>query len=176
MVGVGALAGAGAIGYAWPRSSAGGKPTTSVPSPSAGTSTQQANGVHSFVSRPDLQPPVLAVDVASSPSGLPGYVFLANKPYASGTQVGQVGPLVAARDGDITWFSPVASGQVLDFNVQSYKGENVLTWWHGETGASYGQGTCYIADSSYTQIATVQCGNGLKADMHEFNITAQGTR
>jgi Arylsulfotransferase (ASST) len=179
VAGLGVLAGAGVIGYAWPRPAAGGSSTTSVASSGAssgaGAGTQQSAGVHYFVSRQDLQPPVLAADVVSTPSGLPEYVFLANKPYKGGYQVGQCGLLIAGRDGDVTWFSPIASGQVLDFNVQSYRGANVLTWWHGTTGAAFGQGTCYIADSSYTQIAAVQCGNGLKADMHEFNITAQGT-
>jgi hypothetical protein len=177
VVGLSALAGAGIIGYAWPRSSASGTSGTSggTGSSAGSSSTGQPNGVHSFVSRPDLQPPVLAVDVVSSPSGLPEYVFLGNKPYEAGSGVAQSGLLIASRGGDTTWFSPVASGQVLDFNVQSYQGKNMLTWWYGETGASYGQGTCYIADSSYTTITTVQCGNGLKADMHEFNITSQGT-
>ncbi len=175
VAGLGALAGAGAIGYAWPRSSATGlSGASNGTGSSAANGAQQSNGVHSFVSRPDLQPPVLAVDVAGSPPGLPQYVLLGNKPYQSG-EVGQSGLLIASRDGDITWFSPIASGQVTDFNVQSYRGKNMLTWWHGQTGASYGQGTCYIADSSYTTVATVQCGNGLQADMHEFNITAQGT-
>lgn len=174
VAGLGVLAGTGILGYAWGRSSPGG-------SAGAGTAGGQeaplysTNGAHSFVSRPDLQPPVLIVDLDGTPPGIPEYVFLATKPYKSGSQVGQDGVLIANRAGEVTWFDPITSGQVLNFSVQSYKGQDVLTWWHGMTGAEYGTGTCYIYDSSYTQIATVQCGNGLQADMHEFVITSQGT-
>ncbi|WP_300614317.1 arylsulfotransferase family protein [Trebonia sp.] len=175
VVGLAALAGAGLAGYKWGRDEdrltveSAGKAATPAP-----TVTTTGN-VHSFLSRPDLQPPVLSVDVVSAPAGVPPYVFLANKPYAAQTLVGQRGLLIAERGGDIAWFNPIEQDQVLDFNVQTYKGKPVLTWWHGETGATYGQGNCYIADSTYTQIAEVKCGNGLMADMHEFNLTSQGT-
>ena len=176
VAGLGVLAGVGIAGYAWGRSSTNG--TSGAPGTAGnaeGAPLYSTNGAHSFVSRPDLQPPMLDVDLDGTPSGIPEYVFLATKPYKGGSQVGQDGVLIASRAGEITWFSPIASGQVLNFDVQSYKGQNVLTWWHGMTGAEYGKGTCYIYDSSYTKIATVQCGNGLQADMHEFVITPQGT-
>ncbi|MGH3214079.1 MAG: arylsulfotransferase family protein, partial [Streptosporangiaceae bacterium] len=151
-------------------------PTPATPASSAAAATQGPTTpmVHSFVSRSDLQPPMLSVSVLGSPYGIPPYMFLGNKPY-KGTVVGQEGLLIARRDGDIAWFSPITKGQVLDFNVHSYQGKPVLTWWHGSTGASYGQGTCYIADSSYSLIATIKGGNGLMPDMHEFNLTDQGT-
>ena len=170
VVGLAALAGAGRVGYAWARH----EDRRSVEAAEKAGAAAAALGseVHSFLSRPDLRPPVLAVDVVSSPDGVPPYVFLANKPYI-GRPVGQRGLLIAERGGDIAWFSPQT--QVWDFNVQTYKGKPVLTWWHGRTGHIYGRGTCYIADSSYSQIAEVTCGNGLMADMHEFNLTSQGT-
>ena len=170
VVGLAALAGAGRVGYAWARH----EDRRSVEAAEKAGAAAAALGseVHSFLSRPDLRPPVLAVDVVSTPDGVPPYVFLANKPYI-GRPVGQRGLLIAERGGDIAWFSPQT--QVWDFNVQTYKGKPVLTWWHGRTGHIYGRGTCYIADSSYSQIAEVKCGNGLMADMHEFNLTSQGT-
>jgi hypothetical protein len=183
------LAAAGVIGYSWPRSPATPtSPATSASSassaspsasatagPSTGAEQAATAGVHTFVSRTDLKPPVVTVSAVGDVTGLPGYYFLGNKPYEGPSGVGQSGLLIARQDGDITWFNPVTSGQVLDFNVQTYQGKQVLTWWHGETGATFGQGTCYIADSTYSHITPVQCGNGLKADMHEFNITSQGT-
>ena len=174
------LAAAGVIGYSWPRSAAAAPHGASAtPGASAGTGTETERAataeVHTFVSRSDLKPPVVTVSAIGDDTGLPGYYFLGNKPYKGPSGVGQSGLLIARQDGDITWFNPVTTGQVLDFNVQTYHGKQVLTWWHGETGPTFGQGTCYIADSTYSQIATVQCGNGLKADMHEFNITPQGT-
>jgi hypothetical protein len=167
VVGLAALTGAGRLGYTWARHED--RRSAEVAEKARAT---QGSDVHSFLSRPDLRPPVLAVDVVSTPAGVPPYVFLANKPYI-GRPIGQRGLLIAERDGDIAWFSPQT--QVWDFNVQSYKGKPVLTWWHGRTGHAYGRGNCYIADSSYAQIAEVKCGNGLMADMHEFNLTSQGT-
>jgi hypothetical protein len=167
VAGLAALAGAGGVGYMWARH----EDRRSAEKADA-TAATLGRDVHSFLSRPDLRPPVLAVGVVSSPAGVPAYVFLANKPYI-GRPVGQRGLLIAERGGDIAWFSPQT--QVWDFNVQSYKGKPVLTWWHGRTGHIYGRGTCYIADSSYAKIAEVKCGNGLMADMHEFNLTSQGT-
>ena len=166
-VGLAALAGAGRMGYTWARHED--RRSAEAAEKAGATSGSE---VHSFLSRPDLRPPVLAVDVVSTPAGVPPYVFLANKPYI-GRPVGQRGLLIAERGGDVAWFSPQT--QVWDFNVQTYKGKPVLTWWHGRTGAIYGRGNCYIADSSYAQIAEVKCGNGLMADMHEFNLTSQGT-
>jgi hypothetical protein len=167
VVGLAALAGAGRMGYAWARH----EDRLSVEAARKAAATP-VRDVHSFLSRPDLRPPILTVDVESSPAGAPPYVFLANKPYI-GRPVGQRGLLIAERAGDIAWFKPET--QVWDLNVQSYKGKPVLTWWHGRTGHIFGRGNCYIADSSYNQIAEVKCGNGLMADMHEFNLTAQGT-
>ncbi len=169
------LAAAGAIGASWPRSSdlAATSGASATSGATTGTGQAATAGAYTFVSRSDLRPPILSVDVLGSPPGLPGYVFLGNKGY-KGPAVGQAGLLIARRDGDITWFSPVTR-TVIDFNVQTYKGKQVLTWWHGETGPVYAKGNCYIADSSYAVIATVKAGNGLMADMHEFNLTPQGT-
>ncbi|HEV3379905.1 MAG TPA: arylsulfotransferase family protein [Trebonia sp.] len=173
VAGLAVLAAAGAVGYKWARHED--RLTVEAAEKAAAAPTTPAGTAYSFLSRPDLQPPVLSVDVVSTPAGVPPYVFLANKAYAGPTSIGQRGLLIAERGGDIGWFSPISQYQVLDFNVQTYKGKPVLTWWHGETGATYGTGNCYIADSAYTQIAEVKCGNGLMADMHEFNLTSQGT-
>ena len=171
VAGLGFLSLAGIVGYAWPRSSA----TTSghAAQPAAGQSPASGSA-HSYVTRPDLRPAVLSVRVSGSPSGVPPYILLANKPY-KGPPIGQPGLMIAQRDGELVWFSPVTDGQVMDFNVQSYKGKPVLTWWQGGIGGTFGEGNCYIADSSYAVIATVKAGHGLKADMHEFNLTDQGT-
>ena len=179
VAGLGCLSAAGIVGYSWPRSSASATEPASEPgaAPASELSAAPVPGsgaVHSYVTRSDLRPPVLSVRVFGSPPGVPPYVLLGNKSY-QGRPVGQPGLLIAGRDGGIVWFSPVTDGQVLDFNVQSYRGKPVLTWWHGITGSAFGRGNCYIADSSYSVIATVKAGRGLKADMHEFNLTDQET-
>lgn len=171
--GAGGLAVAGGIGYAWPHSATGAASRSSRPSTPTATAAD-ADGTQSLISRSDLRPPRLSVFVTGSPAGVPSYVFLASKAYKQHGP-GQKGLMIARRDGELAWFSPVSSGQVLDLNVQLYKGRPVLTWWHGETGQTYGQGNGYIADSSYSTIATIKAGNGLMADMHELTLTDQGT-
>ena len=51
----------------------------------------------------------------------------------------------------------------------------MLTWWQGEIVAGHGQGEDVIDSPRYTPIATVHAGNGLYADLHDFQITPQGT-
>jgi hypothetical protein len=63
---------------------------------------------------------------------------------------------------------------VMDFKVQRYRGEPVLTFWEG-VHASYGQGEYVILDSSYQEIGRVRAGNGLQGDHHEFLISPQDT-
>jgi hypothetical protein len=74
------------------------------------------------------------------------------------------------------WFKQVPAGQdAADFRTQSYRGENVLTWWQGRTlQLGYGLGEDVIANSNYKTIAVVKAGNGLRADEHEFNVTPEG--
>lgn len=163
-VGLAALAGGGAVGYTWPRTAA------AQPAPPA-----RGRRAHLFLSRPDMRPPRLTVDVATTPAGVPSYVFLASQAY-KGTAIGQPGLLIAGRAGDIVWFQPSDQYHAFNFDVQTYRGQPVLTWWDGNPHATgHGVGSCYIADASYTRIAEVKCGHGLLADLHEFNLTSQGT-
>ena len=51
-----------------------------------------------------------------------------------------------------------------------------MTWWQGNiTVHGFGLGSGVIADSTYTEIARVGAGNGLHADLHEFQLTPRGT-
>jgi hypothetical protein len=86
------------------------------------------------------------------------------------------GPEILDQDGNVVWFKPVPAGQeASDFRTQTYKGQPVLTWWQGTGLGGLAQGTDYIYNDKYQQIATVQAGNGLSADGHEFLITPQNT-
>ena len=74
------------------------------------------------------------------------------------------------------WYQPVKGKSTLDFRVQQYRGEPVLTWWEGTVSSTgHGSGEGVIADTSYTPIARVQAGNGLSADLHELTLTPEGT-
>ena len=50
-----------------------------------------------------------------------------------------------------------------------------LTWWQGTGLGGLSSGTDYIYNQRYQQIATVNAGNGLSADGHEFLITPWNT-
>ena len=86
------------------------------------------------------------------------------------------GPEILDQNGNVVWFKPVPAGQeASDFRTQTYKGQQVLTWWQGTGLGGLAKGTDYIYNDQYQPIATVNAGNGLSADGHEFLITPQGT-
>jgi hypothetical protein len=129
-----------------------------------------AGDVH-FSSRPDLTPPLLTVG-AHKAGTAPGFVFLAPKRTS-----GQSGPTILDEQGQYVWFKPSPKGTVIDdFTVQTYRGKPVLTWWEGKTSSrGYGEGSWVIADASYREIARIHAGEGLKGDLHELQLTDQGT-
>jgi hypothetical protein len=131
----------------------------------------RSNEEQSFVSRPDLHPPVVDV-TATSPQSAPGDVFVA--PY---TGPGQAGPMILAPDGSVVWFQPLPEHvSATNFRVQEYAGRPVLTWWQGDISVhGFGLGNDVIVDDTYTRIATVRAGNGLQADLHDFQLTPSGT-
>ena len=86
------------------------------------------------------------------------------------------GPEILDDHGNVVWFQAAPQGQTAaDFRVQSYLGQPVLTWWQGTGLGGVSQGTDYIYNDHFQQIATVNAGNGLSADGHEFLITPQNT-
>jgi hypothetical protein len=127
--------------------------------------------VQAFHSRPDLHPPTVTV-TAQSPAVAQGDQFLA--PYSG---PGQAGPMILDQAGGLVWFKPLpAHVSASNFRVQEYAGRPVLTWWQGDiTERGFGLGTDVIADSSYTKVAQVKAGDGLQADLHDFQLTPRGT-
>ena len=125
----------------------------------------------SFHSRPELRPP----DITVSPKAqsATGELFLA--PYSG---IGQYGPMILNEHGELVWFKPLAPAgtRAANFQVQQYEGKPVLTWWQDPliAGGSRTAGEV-IANSAYQNIATIRAGNGYQPDLHEFEITPQGT-
>jgi hypothetical protein len=77
--------------------------------------------------------------------------------------------------GDLVWFKKTKN-VAINFRRQIYKGKPVITWWEGTiSNIGTGQGEGVIVDSSYKEVARVRAGNGLRADVHEFLITPEGT-
>jgi hypothetical protein len=86
------------------------------------------------------------------------------------------GPEILDRHGKVVWFAPIPQGQTAaDFRTQKYHGRRVLTWWQGTGLGGLSDGTDYVYDDHFRQIATVKAGNGLTTDGHEFLITPWNT-
>jgi Arylsulfotransferase (ASST) len=127
--------------------------------------------IQAFRSRPDLRPPMVAV-TASSPATAPGEIFTA--PYDG---PGQSGPMILESDGGLVWFKALPKyTSATNLRVQEFAGKPVLTWWQGDISVhGFGQGEDVILDQAYAPVAHVRAGNGLRADLHEFQLTPQGT-
>jgi hypothetical protein len=85
------------------------------------------------------------------------------------------GPQILDNQGRLIWWRHVEDGMyATNFQVQTYRGQEVLTWWEGGANSSgQGAGIGYIADRNYQIIATVRGRQEL--DFHEFRLTPQGT-
>ncbi|HXW58482.1 MAG TPA: arylsulfotransferase family protein [Solirubrobacteraceae bacterium] len=129
------------------------------------------NEMQHFHTLPNLLAPSLQV-TARSPATAPGDMFAA--PYGG---PGPSGPMIFEESGNLVWFHPLAHGiESTNFQVQQDDGQPVLTWWQGVIPPQgFGEGEEIIANSSYQQIGRVLAGNGYRADLHEFHLTAQNT-
>jgi hypothetical protein len=135
----------------------------------------QPGSVMSFRSRPDLSPPAVAVTTLAHDTA-PGYVFAAPKTGPRYRGAVQNGPMILDDRGELVWFRPMRGEGVraMDFKVQRYRGEPVLTYYQG-VGTTYGRGEYVILDSSYREVTRVRAGNGYLGDHHEFLITERDT-
>ncbi|HXD68075.1 MAG TPA: arylsulfotransferase family protein [Solirubrobacteraceae bacterium] len=148
-------------------------PAGAIPLAGVRPAPRVRNDISRFVSRPDLVPTALTVTKRASTSvAAGGDLFVA-------PQYGPVqnGPMIIGPFGGLLWYQPVPHNDTAtDFNVQSYQGKPVLTWWQGNVSAAgTGDGVDEIYNNSYQHIATVKAGNGVNADLHEFTITGQNT-
>jgi hypothetical protein len=89
----------------------------------------------------------------------------------------QDGPMILGPDGGLVWFEPLpVHTEATNLRVQELDGAPVLTWWQGEiTNHGFGLGVDEIVGTHYRSIAQVRAGNGLQADLHEFQLTSAGT-
>jgi hypothetical protein len=151
--------------------------TTSQPAQPEGAVTygsppSSQRGVWTFRSRPDLSPPAVEVAKEAHEETAPGYIFVAPEK----GDAGQGGSMILDNDGQPVWLRILQNEDMdmMNFRVQSYKDEPVLTWWEGYyTG--YGQREYVIFDGSYREIARFTAANGYNGDHHEFLISPQDT-
>jgi hypothetical protein len=120
----------------------------------------------SFYTVPGVQAPILTVTVPDrDPTA--GDILTSNGPGP-----GQYGPLIYTPTGRLVWFERLPRGEVAEnLSGQAYAGQRVLTWWKGRVlSLGFGQGEDIVMNSRYQTIARVAGGNGLKADLHDFQI------
>jgi hypothetical protein len=120
---------------------------------------------------PTAPPPITIL--TSQPNLGGGDIFIS--PFGDASTYAN-GPEILDQQGNVVWFKAVPAGQeASDFRAQTYNGQPVLTWWQGTGLGGLSSGTDYIYNDHYQQIATVNAGNGLSADGHEFLITPWNT-
>ena len=83
--------------------------------------------------------------------------------------------MIVDNAGQPIWENPLAGKVTTNFQVQSYRGSPVLTWWEGSIELGHGVGEYVIADASYRTVRRVQAAHGLRGDLHEFVITPRDT-
>ena len=119
-----------------------------------------------FDTLPGVQAPIMTVTVPDRDPAA-GDVFTTNGPGA-----GHYGLLIYTPKGQLVWFDQTSGGLVADdLNVQAYDGQRDLTFWEGKVPSlGFGQGEDIVMNSNYQVVARVSGGNGLQADLHEFQI------
>jgi hypothetical protein len=125
-----------------------------------------AAAYQSFDTLPGVKAPILDVTVPDHDPAA-GDILTTNGPGP-----GAYGPLIYTPQGKLVWFGQLSGGLTAeDLNVQSYEGQRDLTFWQGKVlSLGFGQGEDVVLNSHYQHVATVKGGNGLKADLHEFQI------
>lgn len=139
-------------------------PTAGVPS--FANAQAPAPDYQSFYTMPGAEPPALTVTV---PDGDPaaGDILTTNGPGP-----GQYGPLIYTPAGRLVWFDRLPAGETAEnLSQQTYEGARDLTWWRGRVlSLGFGQGEDIIMNARYQTVGRVAGGNGLKADLHDFQI------
>jgi hypothetical protein len=135
---------------------------TSSASPSSSSAPQPPD--RTFVTTHLTTPHVTSWSTAAT---APGLLFAGPMGHGSNG-------LIMNDAGEPVWMEPTGAG-VMDLRVQTFEGQPVLTYWTGQGIGGHGLGKGVIMDSSYRQIAEVDTGNGMQADLHEFTLTSAGT-
>jgi hypothetical protein len=125
----------------------------------------------SFYTVPGMHPPVMTVTTPDRDPAA-GDILITNGPGP-----GQYGPLIYDPQGRLVWFDALPEGEAAeDLTEQTYEGRRVLTWWRGHVlSLGFGEGEDVVMNPHYETVAKVAGGNGLKADLHDFQLAPDGT-
>jgi hypothetical protein len=120
----------------------------------------------SFYTLPGVQAPIMSVTTADRDPAA-GDILTTNGPGP-----GQYGPLIYAPDGRLVWFEKLSGGETAEnLSEQTYEGQPALTWWRGRVlSLGFGQGEDIVMSSHYQTVARIPGANGLRADLHDFQI------
>lgn len=130
----------------------------------------KAGANQTFVTEPTLQPPTVQITTVS-PAAAPGDVFL-----TTNDGRGQNGLLIINGAGQLVWYKPASTGNsVTNLQVSSYEGKPVLTYWEGHIDLGVGFGNDFVLATNYKPVASIHAGNGYYADLHELQLTPQGS-
>jgi len=119
---------------------------------------------------PGVQAPILNVTLADRDPAA-GDILTTNGPGP-----GQYGPLIYTPQGRLVWFDRLSGGETAEnLSEQTYEGQRDLTWWKGRVlSLGFGQGEDIVMNFNYQTVARVVGGNGLRADLHDFQIAPDG--
>jgi hypothetical protein len=122
--------------------------------------------LQSFYTLPGVQVPVLTVTVPDRDPAA-GDILTTNGPGP-----GQYGPLIYTPQGRLVWFQKLSGGETAEnLSEQAYESQRVLTWWRGRVlSLGFGQGEDVVMNSHYQTVARIPGGNGLHADLHDFQL------
>ena len=140
----------------------------STPPPPATVALHYPPSEH-FHSYPGLGPPI--IKATGDPDHSSGDIFLTP---GNGRQHG---PTILNSQGKLVWFDHISNRtDVANLEVKTYRGKPVLTWWQGKFAGGHGiDGTGVIMSSAYRILKEVKAGDGYSSDLHEFQVTPEGT-
>jgi Arylsulfotransferase (ASST) len=136
-------------------------------------------GAWSFVSAPNLHPPMLGVTHKTQFSKLTsGYFMVANfkQLFDKQPMTGQSGPLILDHNLQPVWFNPIGvNALAANLRVQSYTGKPVLSWWQGVVSPEgvTTAGEDVVVDQHYRHVATLKGADGWVISQHEMIISGQ---
>jgi len=142
--------------------------------PGSPIGTYKLQGSYSFVSAPNLHPPVIKSGLRTTGTPVPGYILLADfYDLTRPPMTGQSGALIVNNKLQPVWFRPVPTSVVAsNLAVQTYQGQPVLTYWQGlitNAGATT-SGEYVVLNQHYQTIATLKGANGWVLTLHTMLI------
>ena len=119
---------------------------------------------------PGVKAPILTVTVSDHDPAA-GDILTTNGPGP-----GQYGPLIYTPQGRLVWFGALSGAQTAEnLSEQTYQGRPALAWWRGRVlSLGFGQGEDIVMNSGYQTVARIPGGNGLQADLHDFQLAPNG--